>query len=123
MGIKEDVKEEEIMTEKTPISKWGIPEWSVYSKPFNPDEGIFLPLPDSLNCSYSFKRKPDGTIDNDDIRGAVWCAICYLYDHGFMTAKPLKVTIEEKAITNILNETHKWVTIAMSFDKMGGEKS
>lgn len=83
------------------------------------NEKGFLPLPESLNCSLTFKRKPDGTIDNDDIRSAVWCALCYLYDHGFVTAKPLKVTIKEEKSTNIVNETHNWITIATYFDKSG----
>ena len=89
------------------------------SKNTEQKEKVFLPLPDSLNCSYSFKRKPDGTIDNDDIRRAVWVALCYLYDHGFVTAKPLKVTIKEYESTNILNETHNWISIATFFNKSG----
>ena len=105
--------------EKTKVSKTKIPEWSVYSHPFDPEKGVFLPLPDSLRCSSSFKRKSDGTVDNKHIRGAVWCALCYLYDHGVMTAKPLNVTIKEESSTNILNETHSWITIETFFDKPG----
>ena len=81
------------------------------------EERTILPMPESLNVSCTFKRKTDGTIDLDDIRLSVWCALCYLYDHGLTTAKPSKVTVNEYESTNILNETYNWISIATYFDK------
>lgn len=54
------------------------------------------------NCSISFKKNPDGTIENDDIRLCVSSVVQILYYHRFLTVKPIKVTHEEKVIKNIV---------------------
>ena len=65
----------------------------------------------------TFKKEPDGTIDIKHIRSAVVSVIKSLYDHGFLTIKPLSVIAGEEVSINIANETSKWVTIETYLDK------
>ena len=64
----------------------------------------------------TFKKKPDGTINIEDIRTAVAWTIKSLYDHEFLTIKPLAVIVQERSITNVANETLEWVTITSYLD-------
>ena len=75
------------------------------------------PLKNIEWCTTSFKKEPDGTIDIEHIRSAVAAPIKSLYDHGFLTIKPMLVIVEEEESTNIANETSEWVTITSYLDK------
>ncbi|RLD13561.1 hypothetical protein DRI50_06925 [candidate division KSB1 bacterium] len=75
------------------------------------------PLKNIEWCGYSFKKNPDGTIDIKYIRSAMAWALKCLYDHGFLTIRPLLVIASEKKHTNIANETSERVTIETFLDK------
>ena len=68
----------------------------------NPD----YPLANIESCSSSFRKNTDGTIDNEHIRSTVAWVVSTLYGHGFLTAKPLKVTKEEEVTKNIEGDSH-----------------
>lgn len=67
----------------------------------------------------SFKKELAGTIDIKHIRSTVAWVLKGLYDHGFLTIKPLLVIASEKELTNIANETFQVVTIETFLDKSG----
>ena len=74
------------------------------------------PLKNVEWIGYSFRKNPDGTIDIDNFRIAIFSVIKTLYDHGFLVIEPLSVIVEEDEVTNIINETHKWVRMTTYLD-------
>jgi len=77
------------------------------------------PLKNVQWYGLTFKKKPDGTINIDDIRLSVSSVLKSLYHHGFLTIKPLLVFAEEKTITNVANETVEFVAITSYLDNSG----
>ena len=81
-----------------------------------PKDDKAYPLKDIEYCGFSFKKNPDGTIDTDNFRIAIFSALKILFDRGFLTIEPLAVVVVEQTITNIANETYEWVDITSYLD-------
>jgi len=84
-----------------------------------PKDDKAYPLKNVEWFTESFKKKPDGTIDIDNIRSVVEFAIMCLYRDGFLTIKPLLVIASEETRTNVADETYEWVTVKTFLDKSG----
>lgn len=77
------------------------------------------PLKNVQWYSESFKKRPDGIIDIDNIRSVVEWVVKCLYVDGFLTIKPLLIIAGEKEIVDIANKTSDIVTIQTFLDKSG----
>lgn len=61
-----------------------------------PKDDKEYPLKNIEWSGYGFKKKPDGTIDIKNFRTAIFSALKILYDHGFLTIKPLSVIVGQQ---------------------------
>ena len=84
-----------------------------------PKDDKAYPLKNVEWSGFSFKKNPDGTIDVDNFRIAIFSALKILYDHGFLTINPLKVIVGEGSVTDINNETSDIVYITTYLDNSG----
>ena len=73
-----------------------------------PKDDKAYPLKNIQWYGITFKKKPDGTVDINDIRLSVWSTLKGLYHHGFLTINPLLVFGEEKMIEINATKIWKW---------------